>query len=256
MQNCRRCGFKKWLKPAKDEKRYEWVRGHRVRVWLCGKCQQLQAEEPPFIALEPKILYVDIESSLVKTLSWGLHVPSKYINPALLLQPEFIITWAASWVGERQVYSGSVTGRQAKHGNDKQCLKELWKLIDDADLVAAHNGDRFDVKKINTRFLLNGYEKPRTFRTLDTLKMARKYFSFQSNKLEFISLSLGFNPKKDMELDDWIQICMNGDEERIEKMRKYNIGDVREGKKVLEKFLPWVHPFPICPRGGYKAISQ
>jgi hypothetical protein len=256
MQNCAKCGFRKWLKPADDEARYAWNDGHRVRNWICGRCGQMQAELPPHIAREPKILYLDIETSLIKTMSWSLKVSSKYINPALLISDFFVITWAASWVGERKVYSGAVTGRQAKKANDKQCLRELWKLIDDADLIAGHNSDSFDLKKLNTRFLLNGYGKPRTYRTLDTLKMARKYFAFQSNKLEHISLQLGFNPKKDMELSDWIKICLEGDEERITKMQHYNEGDVREGKKVLERFLPWVHPFPIQPRGGYKVMNE
>lgn len=180
--------------------------------------------------------------------AWQIYQPHSFVAA------RFIITWAAAWVGERQIYSGAVTGSQAKKGNDKQCLKELWKLIDDADLVAGHNVDKFDVRKIQTRFLLNHYPKPRSFRTLDTLKMARKFFAFQSNKLDFISHELGFAPKKDMELDDWIRICVDGDEQRIEKMRRYNIGDVREGKKILEAFLPWVYPFPLRPRGGYKVI--
>lgn len=188
--------------------------------------------------------------------SYGAKVPSKYLNYEDLDKEYYIICWAASYMGSVQIFSECVTPEEARSWDDRRILERLHELMDSADIIAGHNVDAYDKKRVNTRFLLNGYEKPRTFRTLDTLKMARKYFSFQSNKLEFISLSLGFNPKKDMELDDWIQICMNGDEERIEKMRKYNIGDVREGKKVLEKFLPWVHPFPICPRGGYKAISQ
>lgn len=252
MENCRKCGFKKWLKPAEDEVRYAWRDGHKVRNWICGRCGQLQAELPPHIAQEPRILYLDIETSLVKTLSWGLKVPSKYINPALLLNDFFIITWSASFIGEKKVYSGAVTGSQAKKGNDKQCLRDLWELVDSADVLAGHNVKMFDEKKLNTRFMLNGYKKPRTYRFIDTLSLARKHFAFSSNTLEFISVQLGFSPKQDTELADWIKICIDGDEERIAKMRRYCSNDVVQGKKVFERLLPWMTVFPARPRGGYK----
>lgn len=256
MQNCSRCTFKKWLKPAEEEDRYAWSHGHRVRQWICGRCGNLQAEEPPHIALEPRILYVDIETSLIKAFSWGLRVPSRHINPALLVTDFFVICWSASWVGDRAVYSGFVTGTQAKKGNDKQCLRVLWGLVDEADVLAGHNVKAFDEKKLNTRFMLNGYEKPRTYRFLDTLAIAKKHFAFQSNSLEHISMRLGFHAKDDMSLDDWIRVCVDGDEQRIEKMSKYCANDVRQGKRVLEKLLPWVTVFPARPRGGYKTISE
>lgn len=250
MQNCEQCTFKKWIKT--NPQKYKWVEGHRVRVWLCAKCGRQQAELPPFMQTEPKILYVDIESSLTNTFSWGLKVPSKYINPAMLLKPPFVITWAASWMGSNKVESGAVTPSQARAWNDKQMLKPLWKLIDQADIVAGHNSDKFDLRKLKARWMLHGFHKPRTFRTLDTIKIARKEFDLPSYSLASICQMLGFNPKADMGLEDWIRICIDGDEKTIEKMRRYNMGDVREGKKVLERFKPWIHPFPAEPRGGYK----
>jgi len=153
---------------------------------------------------------------------------------------------------ETQIHSGAVTGLQARKANDKQCLKGLWELIDDADIVAGHNAAAFDLKRINTRFLLNGYHKPRDYRVIDTLRVARSKFAFPSNSLEAISGYLGLNPKADMNLSDWLAIVERGDEKIIDKMQKYNIGDVREGKKVLGRFLPWVQPYPIEPKGGYK----
>lgn len=252
MQNCERCGFQKWLKP-KTGVQWKWSDGHRVRVWLCAKCEHRQAETPPFHQTPPRILYVDIETSLMQTYTWGLHVPSKYINPALLLTPFFIITWAAMWTDGKKVFSGAVTGSQARKFNDKQCIRELWHLIDAADIVVGHNLDKFDIKRIQTRFIVNNYPRPRQFRTLDTLKIARKYFAFPSNSLEFLSAQFGFNPKDEMHLKDWIDIVERGDEKTIEKMRRYNAGDVREGVKLFEKFLPWIAPFPRRPRdGGYK----
>ena len=33
--------------------------------------------------------------------------------------------------------------------NDFEICKELWKLLDEADVVIGHNGDAFDIKKTN-----------------------------------------------------------------------------------------------------------
>lgn len=223
-----------------------------MRVWLCAKCEHLQAELPPFLQTEARILYVDIESSLTQLFGvWGLKVPNKYINPALLSKPYYVITWAASWIGESKIYSRAVTGRQARAGNDRQALRELWKLIDAADIVAGHNVNGFDLKKLRTRFMLNNMPKPRDFRTIDTLKTARSEFDLPSNSLESICYLLGLNPKARMELEDWIKIAVGGDEETIQKMLQYNKGDVREGKKVFERFSKWAR-YPAVPRGGYK----
>lgn len=254
MENCKACGFKKWLKTNPSE--WAWAEGHLVRVWKCAKCGHKQAEQAPFLQDPPRILYVDIETSTLKTHAWGLNVPSKYINPAMLIAPAFVICWAASWLDETKVYSGAVTGKEAIKRNDRRCLGELWKLMDAADVVAGHNVKAFDNKKISTRFLVNNMPRPRTYRLLDTLTVARNKFSFPSNTLEAICAYLGFNPKADMHLTDWLAIVDRGDETTIEKMRRYNCGDVREGKKVLQTLLPWVDPFPGMPRGGYKVESE
>jgi len=124
--------------------------------------------------------------------------------------------------------------------------------MDDADIVIGHNSDKFDIRKLNTRFLLHDYGVPRKYRQLDTLKISRKYFSFESNKLDFINARIGNLPKHEMELSDWINICLNGDQRTLDKMARYNIGDVREGKKAYLKMKDWVVPFPRKPRDGYK----
>lgn len=163
----------------------------------------------------------------------------EFISPELLINEYYIICWSASWVGEKQVYSGCVSPSAAKQWSDKSILKPLWKLMNSADIVAGHNVDKFDIKKINTRFKVNGLAPPFNYRTLDTLKIARSKFGFESNKLDYIAQRLGFRPKDAMSLQDWIKIAETGDEKTLVKMVKYNKGDVAEGKKVLAALQDW-----------------
>jgi hypothetical protein len=60
-------------------------------------------------------------------------------------------------------------------------------LFDETDVIVAHNGDRLDIKKSNAWFIAYGLKPPSPYITIDTLKIARKYFAFASNKLSDLS---------------------------------------------------------------------
>jgi len=60
--------------------------------------------------------------------------------------------------------------------NDKYLIKELWDVFDQADIIIAHHGDGFDIKKSNARFVFHNLQPPSPYKSIDTLKIARKYF--------------------------------------------------------------------------------
>ena len=64
---------------------------------------------------------------------------------------------------------------------DKKLVEKFIKVLDKADEIVAHNGDRFDIKWIRTRALYHGIEMRDTYTTIDTLKMCKKYLSLPSN---------------------------------------------------------------------------
>jgi predicted RecB family nuclease len=245
---CDRCYFTKLYKVGNvtDEL------GNKLRVWKCGRCGHQQTDPPPFIRSQPKELYLDIETSPNMAFLWSLRVPSGYVNSDMIVKDWFVISWAASWTDSKEVFSGIVSKREAKRWDDSKILKPLWALIDSADIVIGHNSDKFDLKKLNTRFLLHDYGVPRKYRTVDTLKVARKSFAFESNKLDYLNSKLGNLPKHEMELADWMRICLDGDQKTLDKMVRYNRGDVVEGKKLYARLRDWVVPFPRKPRDGYK----
>ena len=251
MQNCETCGGMRWF-SAIDKKtglqhkhHITTADGHEfdLRVWRCFRCGNVQEETTPFIPKQYRttanILYIDLEVS--KSLYWtyGPKVPSKYLRSDDRVKPYYIICWSASYVGSSKIWSDCVTPEEALAWSDKRILERLQELIESADIIGGHNIDAYDKKRANTRFLLNGYEPQTDKKTIDTLKIARSKFAFESNKLDDISKELGLRPKDDIRNSDWLKIVTSGDEKTLKKVNKYCRGDVFSGKALLERFMKY-----------------
>jgi DNA polymerase III epsilon subunit-like protein len=113
-------------------------------------------------------------------------------------------------------------------------MKELWSLLDSSDYVIGHNVDGFDVKKVNNRFIILGMDLPYQYKTVDTLKLSRKYFPFESNGLDYIAVKLGGRPKLHIDFDDWRRVIETGDVKTLAKVSRYCNGDVREGVGIWQ----------------------
>jgi hypothetical protein len=250
MQNCESCQGRKWFahidkKTGLQRKRH--IKGdgydYDLRIWKCYRCGWIQEEVMPFVPMQYRtkgnILYIDLEVSKSMMFNYGLKVPSQYINPDDLYRDFYIICWSASYVGKDTVWSECVTQKEAKKWSDARILPRLRELMESADIIAGHNIDRFDIKKANTRFLLNGLEPVITKKTLDTLKIARSKFAFESNRLDYISQKLGLRPKEDIRNSDWLKIVTTGNEATLKKVNRYCRGDVKSGKGILETLMKY-----------------
>jgi hypothetical protein len=235
MGNCPRCFFRKWLKTGKRNKQ-------GIQYFKCGRCGKVQLGDLPFERSKPKILYIDIETSLTGIRgNFGTKVRGEYINPSMIKHKHYIICWSALWVGTKKIYSACVTQEDALAFTDRNIMWPLWDLIDSADIVAGHNINKFDLPDIHTSFLCNGMPKPSDVKTYDTLPMARKK-RFESNTLNYLFKLFGLPCKDKMTMDDWLAIEETGDPKTLKKMLKYNRGDVRNGAKVLEILLGYTPP--------------
>ena len=140
-------------------------------------------------------------------------------------------------------------------------IRELWELINKADIVIAHNGNEFDIKKANVRFIKHGLLPPADFKTIDTLKVARKYFNFNSNSLNDLGIFLGVGGKIKVDKSVWLG-CLNGDPLAWKKMRRYNRRDMTLLYDVYMRLRPWItdHPnFSLtggCPKCGSSKLHQ
>lgn len=185
-----------------------------------------------------RILFLDIESSPNLSYTWG-----KYEQNVIAFEREWnILSFAYKWSGDKTVRVFSLPDfplYKKEPFNDKQLIIKLFDLLNNADVVVGHNIDRFDLRKINARFLKHKMQPPSPYKTVDTLKLSRKYFALNSNKLNDISEYMGLGSKEDTGgFTLWLS-CMSGIKSAWRTMVKYNKQDVVLLEKVYLYLRAW-----------------
>lgn len=190
--------------------------------------------------MRPKILFVDIETSPLLVYTFGVN--DQYVSTDQIYQDWNILSYCAKWGHENKVIYRDLSSTRDKT-NDKALVKDLWKLLNEADVVIGQNLDRFDKKKINARIIFHGMQPPSFYKTIDTLKINRKNFGFTSNKLAYVTEFLDTKRKKLKHkkfpgLDLWKE-CLKNNPEAWEEMQEYNINDVLSLEDLYRKVAPW-----------------
>lgn len=211
---------------------------------------------------EPKILFVDVETLPNIAWTWG-----KYDQNVLgFEQQTCIATYAAKWRGQ-EVFAKALPdykGYKAGSYDDKALVKDLWDLLDKADIAVAHNGKDFDFRVITGRFLFHGLLPPAPYKIIDTKLISSRVARFNSNKLDDLGKHFGFGEKIKTNFDLWLG-CMRGDLKCWSDMVKYNKQDVRLLEKVYDRFLPYIVDHPnlaifredeVCPKCGSKNLKS
>lgn len=190
----------------------------------------------------PKILVYDIETAPILGHVWGLWDNNISLNQ--IERDWHVLSWAAKWLDDPKSKVMYADQSEAKDlTNDKKMLKGLWDLLNEADIVITHNGKKFDEKKINARFILNGMPPTAPYRHIDTLQIAKRRFAFTSNKLEYIADKLLAGEKKSSHkkfsgFELWTE-CLKGNKQAWKEMKKYNIQDVHVLELVYRKLSAW-----------------
>lgn len=194
------------------------------------------------IAKGPKILVLDIETAPLLGYVWGLWDNNVALNQ--IHSDWYVLSWGAKWLDPSNTKVMYMDQRNAKNiENDKDILKEIWKLLDEADIIITQNGKAFDIKKLNARFIIQGLKPPSTFKQIDTLQLAKKYFGFTSNKLEYMADKICSKYKK-LKHDKFSgfelwKACLAGNKEAWKEMEKYNKHDVLSLEELYTKMAPW-----------------
>lgn len=189
----------------------------------------------------PKILIFDIETSPMKAYVWKRW--KENISLDQTISEWFVICWSAKWLYSSEVLGDVVTPEEAIHEDDKRVVTSLWKLFNEADIVVAHNGKRFDVPKMNSRFICNDLPPTTPYYIIDTLEVAKKQFGFSSNKLDALATYFGFDHKLDTDFNLW-KTCLEGNQESLNYMLEYNKRDVTLLEEVYLKLRPWIKNHP------------
>lgn len=208
-----------------------------------------------------KVLFWDIETSPNLGLFWrsGFKLSVGY---DAIIEERKIITIAWKWLGEKKTHSLTWDNFM----DDAPMLKAFMAVANEADVLVAHYGDRFDLPWFRTRCLLLGLDPIPQYKTVDTKAWASKNFYFNSASLNYISKALGFGQKTKTEFDWWKRIAVYNDRKALALMEKYNRRDVELLEKVYLKLEPYCKPKThvgvmnggekwTCPRCGSKDVA-
>lgn len=196
---------------------------------------------PP--ATGPKVLIYDIETAPIVAHVWGLWENNVGLNQ--IDSDWHVLSWSAKWLGAPDNEVMYMDQRNMKNiEDDSKLLKQIWELLDTCDVVITQNGKKFDQKKLNARFILNGMQPTSTYRHIDTAQLAKRHFAFTSNKLAYLSDKLCTTYKKltnhgqfpGHEL--WVQ-CLKGNLAAWQEMEKYNKYDVLSLEELYGRLAPW-----------------
>jgi uncharacterized protein YprB with RNaseH-like and TPR domain len=179
-----------------------------------------------------KILLLDIETTPMQVYAWGLW--DQNISIDQIIKSTEMLCFGARWLDGKKVIFKSV-----HHDGKKEMLKELHKLMDEADLLVGWNSAAFDHKHINREFLENKMAPPSPTKDLDLMSITKANFLFPSNKLDYVAQKLDVGAKvKHSGFKLWIR-CMAGDKKAWKEMKEYQIQDVNLLVDLYHELLPW-----------------
>jgi hypothetical protein len=196
---------------------------------------------------EPRILFLDIETAPIEARVWSRFDVTVGLNQ--ITRDWFIMSYAAKFRGEETIHY--LDQRYSEPMEDEsQLLEGIHYLMSQADIIVAHNGNKFDFKRLNTRFAKFKMPPVGIKRYMDTMVMAKRVFSLTSNALDFIAGFFGiegkFKSRKFVGQELW-NACLAKTIEAWNEMELYNKQDVVVLEAVFEKLLPYDRTLNLTP---------
>lgn len=172
-----------------------------------------------------KILFFDIECSPFIVANYSLWHNGK---PNWILKESRVVMIGYKWAHEDTVnvlnirdYSDTLSFKEG----EPKLLKEWLKIVEQADMVVAHYGAKFDKRRLQAALIQNKLPPMPDVLMYDTLAVAKRIFKFESNSLDHIGKVLKLGRKDKLPNDIWLDVLQK-DERAYETLEKYNIQDV------------------------------
>ncbi len=169
-----------------------------------------------------KRLFFDIETTPYITYTFNVGYKVKNIPYEFIIEHQKIICISYVFGEDDKIKRLTWDENQC----DKKMIEEFISIMNQADEIVAHNGDRYDMKKLKTRAIYHRLPMMPKYRTLDTLLKSRKDFSFPSNRLDDIANFLKVGAKVKHEGFSMWKKCMENNKKAIKEMGTYCDGDI------------------------------
>ncbi len=192
--------------------------------------------------MQPKILVFDVETAPITAYVWGLFDQNIGLNQ--IKDDWHMLSWAAKWLGDppsKIIYMDNSKAKDIR--DDKALVAGFAKLLNQADVIITQNGDKFDMKKLRARAIINGLPPFRPCKSTDLYKES-KMFAFTSHKLEYMAEKLNHKYKKLRHKNYpgfslWSAI-LAGDKQAWRDMQTYNKYDVLVTDELYTKMFAWI----------------
>lgn len=187
--------------------------------------------------MKPSIRFIDIETSPCVGYFWR---PGRKIS----ISADNIVTESRivciCWKDEGSNKVHSVDWGDGSPMHQRKMLKSFLKELKPEDVLVGHNLDRFDIKWIKTQVLKLGLDPINRLTSIDTLKLTRGNFNFNSNRLDYLGNVLGCGGKLETGGFQLWKDVMNGSTKALAQMIKYCKRDVLLLEEVYNRILPHV----------------
>lgn len=192
-----------------------------------------------------KILLFDIECSMAQGYFYGLY--DQNISIENIIEHPRMIAFSAKWYGKKGTMFFS-----EYHDGRREMFDKMHALLEEADVVVGFNSKRFDVKWVNSEFMVEGYTPPAPYKQIDIMQEIKRNARFISNKLDYLSGRLLNDGKHEYSMARMWRIVNNSatDEgvrkREWDKMKRYAVKDTNLLDPMLTILLPWVKmPHPV-----------
>jgi hypothetical protein len=207
----------------------------------------------------PRILLFDLETFPNLYYSWRLW-EGRTLDT---LEFSYVCCFSAKWLNGKHITKALPDYSGNQEAQEYGLLSDLWKLVDEADIIIAHNGRAFDFGRMNSQFIKHGFNPPSPAQKIDTKRVAKEVFGFDSNSLDGLCQFMGLGHKMDTGGYELWRSCMAGDPKAWARMKKYNTHDVVLLEKLYLKLRPWMPKHPNvtlfkdrgqCPKCGAEKL--
>jgi len=185
---------------------------------------------------EPRILIWDIETAPALVYVWS----QWQTNVIATKEDWYLLSVAYRWSDEEEIH---FLKKAKTRLDDRGLTVKIHKLLDEADVAVAHNGDSFDWKKVYARFFYHRLGPVSPTILIDTKKEVKRHFNLYSNSMNEIARYLGLERKVNHRGFELWEMCMAHDPQGWIEMEEYNRQDIIVLEEVFAELAPYMnHP--------------
>ena len=196
---------------------------------------------------KPRVLFIDLETSADIVACFG-RFKQNLGEKNIVHQGNQIICAAWKFIEDSSVHTSrsSFSDFKIDMQSEKYLLERIYATFKETDVVVIHNAG-FDLGTIQHRMLEHGMGVLPKVKVIDTLQIAKKYLKLRSNKLDSITKYFGLSNKiENSGIDFWIKV-QQGDEQAMQTMLAYNVGDITALEAVYTTFVPLNQGTSLAP---------